>query len=228
MGFTSLGRCLRLAFALCATLLLANCAQPVRQIEAMRSPGPNARILLMPVDLELAELGIGGVTEPKAEWTERVRGHVTAALRGATDERGRQMVVFQDSAFAAAEEREKAHQIAKLHQAVGQAILVHRVSGMAELPTKKDRFDWTLGPETRTLAKATGADYALFVFLRDSYASAGRVAVIVVGAAFGVGIAGGQQIGFASLVDLESGDVVWFNRLARRVAVSILLTGMPK
>ena len=26
---------------------------------------------------------------------------------------------------------------------------------------------------------------------------------------------GGQQVGFASLVDLNSGQVVWFNRLAR-------------
>ena len=61
------------------------------------------------------------------------------------------------------------------------------------------------------------ADYALFVYLRDSYASAGRVAFFIFAAALGVGIPMGQQVGFSSLVDLENGDVVWFNRLARGV-----------
>jgi len=32
-------------------------------------------------------------------------------------------------------------------------------------------------------------------------------------ALLGVGVAGGQQAGFASLVDLSSGNVVWFNFL---------------
>ena len=41
------------------------------------------------------------------------------------------------------------------------------------------------------------------------------VALIMVGALLGVGVQGGSQVGFASLVDLNSGNVVWFNRLAR-------------
>ena len=47
------------------------------------------------------------------------------------------------------------------------------------------------------------------------FESSGRVAVIFIGALLGVGIPGGQQVGFASLVDLQSGDVVWFNRLLK-------------
>jgi len=34
-------------------------------------------------------------------------------------------------------------------------------------------------------------------------------------AVLGVGVAGGQQVAYASLVDLETGRVVWFNRMAR-------------
>jgi hypothetical protein len=34
-------------------------------------------------------------------------------------------------------------------------------------------------------------------------------------ALLGVGIGGGMQIGYASLVDLNSGRVVWFNQLVR-------------
>src|SRR5690606_17305684 len=100
-------------------------------------------------------------------------------------------------------------------EAVGTAILLHKVSGIAPLPTKRDKFEWTLGPEAKALHNRYGSDYALFVWVRDSYASAGRVAAIIVAAAFGVGIQGGVQAGFASLVDLRTGDVVWFNRMAR-------------
>jgi hypothetical protein len=34
-------------------------------------------------------------------------------------------------------------------------------------------------------------------------------------ALLGIGMPGGIQVGYASLVDLETGQVVWFNRLAR-------------
>jgi hypothetical protein len=227
---------------LCAIGLLcflASCAAgPTRQIEALKSPGPNARILLMPVDVELSELSAAGFPEPKADWTERARGHVQTALRGAMQTRGRQLVVFDDGKLPGPE-RETAHQIVKLHQAVGGAVLLHRLSGLMDLPTKKDKFDWSLGPETRMLNKTTGADYALFVFLRDSYVSPGRVAVMAILAVGGIAVPGGQQLGFASLVDLETGDIVWFNRLARghgdlrdptpaRETIDVLLSGLPK
>ena len=32
-------------------------------------------------------------------------------------------------------------------------------------------------------------------------------------ALFGVAVSGGQQVGFASLVDLRTGNIVWFNRI---------------
>jgi hypothetical protein len=34
-------------------------------------------------------------------------------------------------------------------------------------------------------------------------------------AAFGVGLGGGVQVGYASLVDLHSGQVLWFHELGR-------------
>ena len=59
-----------------------------------------------------------------------------------------------------------------------------------------------------------------------------------VAAAAGISVPGGSQIGFASLVDLDSGQVVWFNRLFRTVgdlrnevdadvSVDVLLSDFP-
>ena len=65
----------------------------------------------------------------------------------------------------------------------------------------------------RPLQEKTGARYAVFIYVRDSYASAERKAAMVAMAMLGVGLTGGAQIGYASLVDLETGRVLWFNRL---------------
>ena len=131
-------------------------------------------------------------------------------------------------------------QLIKLNEAVGRSILVHQYAGgPAQLPTKKDGFDWTLGPEVQYLREKYGADYALNIFVRDSYSSSGRTALIVVGLLFGVSIPGGIQLGFANLVDLETGKVVWFNRLARqegdlrtaeaaRATTDLLMTSFPQ
>ena len=66
--------------------------------------------------------------------------------------------------------------------------------------------------------KATGADYALYTWVRDGYASAERQATMAAIAILSLGRAipgGGQQTAYASLVDLNSGRILWFNRIQR-------------
>jgi hypothetical protein len=123
---------------------------------------------------------------------------------------------------------------------VAQAISLHQFGDpMWALPTKAGRLDWSFGDAMRPLGEASGARYGLFVWVRDSYASAERVAMqIAIGALTGIVLSGGVQIGYASLVDLQTGQVVWFNRLARaygdlrepqpaRESVDALLQGFP-
>ena len=62
-------------------------------------------------------------------------------------------------------------------------------------------------------------DYALFLHAEDSFASTGRIALQVLGVAGCIvgfcapNIGGGGQFAYASLVDLHTGEVVWFNVL---------------
>lgn len=89
-----------------------------------------------------------------------------------------------------------------------------RSIGQGPLRNKHGKFDWTLGPGVAALREATGADYGLFTYIRDSYASGGRNAMRVAGLLLlGGDIGGGMQIGVASLVDLRTGQVVWHNLL---------------
>jgi hypothetical protein len=105
----------------------------------------------------------------------------------------------------------------RLHNAVGNSILLHKYM-YQDLPTKRRGLDWTLGEDAVKFGRATGMDYALFLYAQDSVASAGRTALQVVGIAgcfigFCAPQNGGSQTAFASLVDLKTGDVVWFNVL---------------
>ena len=79
------------------------------------------------------------------------------------------------------------------------------------LRSKKGGFDWTLGNSVTTLRNWYNAGYALFIHMRDSLASAGRAVAILAAAILRAGLQGGQQIGFASRVDIKTGEVSWFN-----------------
>jgi hypothetical protein len=196
------------------TVLLGGCAQTsvlVRDRSWPRATG-TVRVVVMPPDVELSELTAGGLLEPKADWTEQARLHVSAGLERYLKTKGTTVVPYGPPAPGSEDEASDV-QLVKLHDAVGGAILVHKYVPVMALPTKADRFDWTLGASATRLQSRTGADYALFVLFRDSYASAGRVALMVGAAILGVGVTGGRQVGFASLVDLRTGDVLWFNRL---------------
>jgi hypothetical protein len=76
-------------------------------------------------------------------------------------------------------------------------------------------LDWSLGDAVKPLKAKTGADYALFTWIRDSYASGERKATMIALALIGAISTGGEQTGYAPLVDLNSGRVVWFNDLRR-------------
>lgn len=227
-------------FVVLGALALGACTtQSHQQIAALkRTEVQQPRILLMPLNVELSEITAAGMLEPKADWTSAAQKHIVTALRAENAKRNIQMVEFAVEK-APADRRDDLLQLTKLHGAVGQSIMLHQYVEQFALPTKQGKFEWSLGPTTRVLKDVYDADYALFVFVRDSYASAGRAAMIFVGLVLGVHVPGGAQVGFASLVDLDTGNVVWFNRLARAAGdlrteqaanetVQVLIADLPK
>jgi len=210
----------RCAVAALVGLLLAlgGCVQSsFTTTDKLQRRAADLRIVLMPIDVTLAEVTTGGNLEANAEWTASGRQHLTSALGEFLDQRNVRTVAYREP--ASDPDRARLHtQIVKLHSAVGRSVLRHQYQqSPAVLPTKKDRFDWSLGPQVGALGTEYSADYALFVHVEDSYASEGRVAAqVVVAILFGVVMPGGVQVGFASLVDLKTGEIVWFNRLLRR------------
>ncbi len=198
-------------------VLLAGCVttgQTASQINKLQSVRENPRILLMPPDIKYYLLTAGGVTEPNREWTEAAQRNFSVALQEYTARIGTDLVTM-DSAVSLGDEEEKYR---RLHSAVGMTLQQNHF-GMMHLPSKKLpnnewRFDWSLGPGVSEIGAKYDAEYLLFVFYRDYQASGGRVAFSILAAIAGVGVSTGYEGGFASLVDLKTGDVVWFNTVA--------------
>ena len=84
-------------------------------------------------------------------------------------------------------------------------------------PSAGRGLDWTVGQDAVRLGQKTGYDYALFLHAEDQVASTGRIVLGVLGAAGCIvgfcapNIGGATQLDYASLVDLKTGQVVWFN-----------------
>lgn len=198
-----------------ACLALAACEKGGARTAPLDRPTAGAKILLVPIDVELAELSAGGVLEPHAEWTDNAKRHMLDALDRQALARSISFVKLGEPHEGMAE-ADLFAQLEALHGVVGRSIMVHEYEDRAELPNKRGRFDWSLGASAARLGEAYGTEYALFILVRDSYTSTGRAAAIILAAALlRVPMLGGSQIGFASLVDLKTGNIVWFNRLSR-------------
>lgn len=198
-----------------------------------KTRSPSSRLVILPVDMELFSLSAGGVTEPKADWTELAQKNFKLGL-GARKQHLGAVVDLKEAEY------DEMAELSALHGALAHSIFLHHMQPMlGVLPTKDGKLDWSMGDAVQDLKQKSGADYALFTWVRDSYASAERKATMVVMAMLGVGIVGGTQVGYASLVDLNTGRVVWFNALARvtgdlreaasaQETVDELLKGFPK
>lgn len=169
--------------------------------------GKPVTILVFRPDVQVGSLGLGGVETPNADWTAKARDNLAEALRANQQDRDHKIVFLQE------QEGENAKTVADyqaLFRAVANAIVTHKFVG-SKLPTKKDKFDWTLGPGASKLGAIGGGDYGLLLYSHDAFGTAGRKAMqLVLAGLVGGVLPAGIHSGYAALVDLHTGNVVWF------------------
>jgi hypothetical protein len=180
-------------------------------------PSGNYKLLVLRPDVTVGSLTTGGMVEPRADWTEQARASIVQALKSQQAARGGNVTIIERrNALPGVSEQELAD-VERLNFAVDQSIVLHKYLG-DYLPTKRGKgLDWTLGQQAVRLGQKTGYDYALFLHAEDQVASGGRIALGVLGLAgcfigfCAPNIGGANQLDYASLVDLKTGEVVWFN-----------------
>ena len=180
-------------------------------------PQGNYKLLVLRPDVHVGSLTTGGMVEPRADWTEQARTNIIAALRAQQAALGGNLTIVERRNQLPGVAEQELADVERLNFAVDQSIVLHKYLG-DYLPTKRGRgLDWTLGSDAVKLGEKTGYDYALFLHAEDSVASRGRVVLGVIGLAGCIvgfcapNVGGAEQLDYASLVDLKTGEVVWFN-----------------
>ena len=169
--------------------------------------GP-VRILVFRPEVRVGEQSTGGMNEPNADWTTNARKNIADALDKAHVARANEIKPMPE---LEGEDGKLLADYRALFRTVADSVVQHKLFAGNRLPTKKESFNWTLGPGVTRLGQIGGGDYGLFLFTNDSYGSAGRKAAQVVGLLLGAYIPSGVHVGYAGLVDLKTGELVWIN-----------------
>ena len=207
-----------IALSVAAAVALTGCVQTRQYADVeFTPPQGDYRLLVLRPDISVGSVTTGGMVEPRADWTETARRFVVEAIRDQQRARGGKVTVMARRDGLPGVSADQVAEVERLQAVVTNSIALHRYMGQT-LPTKRGKgLDWTLGEDAVALGRKTGFDYALFMYAEDSFASTGRVALQVLGVAGCIvgfcapNIGGGGQFAYASLVDLRTGDVVWFN-----------------
>ena len=206
------------ALALLTAVPMSACVQ-TRQYADLQFTPPQGdyKLLVLRPDVSVGSLTTGGIVEPRADWTEQARTNIIAALRAQQAGRGGKIQILERRNQVQGVSEQEVADFERLFYAVGSSIVLHKYLG-DYLPTKRRQgLDWTLGEDAVALGRKTGYDYALFLHAEDSVASGGRIALGVIGLAGCVvgfcapNVGGAAQLDYAGLVDLRTGEVVWFN-----------------
>ncbi|WP_296536246.1 hypothetical protein [Rhizorhabdus sp.] len=173
------------------------------------APG-SARIVLMRPSIRVGEQSTGGMFEPNADWTDQAKENLGRAIAAAQSGLGNAIVSYEE---AASVDSGRVAEYRALFSTVVDSVIVYQffVGNRLETKKRKGSFEWTLGPDIAKLPGLQNADYALFVTVEDHYGSTGRKVAQLFAAMAGVGMTSGVHKGFAGLVDLKTGDLVWLN-----------------
>ena len=172
-------------------------------------PG-TARIVLLRPAIKVGAQSTAGLFEPNADWTAQARENIGRALAQAQNSLGNAVGDYVEPANA---DPALLAEYQQLFDTVAQSVIEYQFFPGNRLPTKKraGQFEWGLGADVARLPGLANADYALFLTTEDHFGSTGRKVLQVFAALARVPVTAGVHKGFAGLVDLRTGELVWLN-----------------
>lgn len=226
---------------LAAILLFTGCATaPVTYRAQAHTAERLVRLktVVAPLDAELSEFTAGGIIERRDDWTDQAIAHLTEAFAAETGWRPPESLTAEQLGRV----RDETEDVQSLLRAITLNHLVTSLPAPGPFAVPVGTLNYHTGPLTEHMA-AMGDGAVLFVFVRNSYATAGRKALLAF-SLIGAGLTGiaivpsmGTDVISAALVETD-GNVLWFNfRVggadprtpggARELAQQIL-AGLPK
>ncbi|MEW6132676.1 MAG: hypothetical protein AB1591_05840 [Pseudomonadota bacterium] len=173
------------------------------------SAGQPRKILLLPPQINVAELSAGGVILRQDDWSRQAGENLLRAAEALFRAGGRFETVPMPR--LSAEESEKLESLIGLYGRIAQAIHMYGSGRGGGWEHKKTAWDYTLGDGLSFLREASGADAALVFSGADIISTASRRTAFAVGLLIGVNVPLGQSFISAGLIDLKTGDIRWLS-----------------
>jgi hypothetical protein len=207
-----MGKICRLA-GLAIILLVAACAGPQHRLHYTVLENPDKtlpkKVVLLPADIVVNELTAGGVVEEVPAWSEQARKAISTALsRFASKSHHFENIPLPE---LSQKEQEKLEAELAFYDVVGGTAYEVTRNPDKAWRHKLAHFDYSIGNGLNFIRQKTGADAGIIVTAVDFVPTAERKAMWVAASAFGASIWMGNPIVFASIVDLETGNILWMN-----------------
>lgn len=212
-----------LALLAAMLLILAGCSTPTtylaRPLAEPAAPALPKRVLLVPPDVNVVEVTVGGIGEKDAEWSRQAADNLLASLRGQAGKGDLfELVVMPE---LSQEEKDAVDAHRAMFELVAASASEYGLSTYTFWKQRAAKLHYTVGPGLGFLAQKSGADAALFISAEDAVSTGGRLAVLAATIIlFGMpAITPGYSYLAAGIVDLASGNLLWHNfdwNIARR------------
>ncbi|MCA9400601.1 MAG: hypothetical protein KC713_03170 [Candidatus Omnitrophica bacterium] len=175
------------------------------------------KVSLMPPDVKMYQLTAGGVDEFKQDWTETSEAYIRTAIVNQLN----QNESFSDITEIkrpdiSASQDDFLREQQGLYNAAAKGIVLHTYYPDTIIKARVEEFDYTLGSAFSNIGEINPAETFLFYSARNYIWTAGRVTMFILAAAvYGENAAyvvpAGEEYINLSLVDAQTGDVIWFN-----------------
>ena len=194
--------------------LLGGCVAPGSRVSyrtaanTTREAATIHSVAVLPLDVEVAELNTGGISEKRDDWTVKTIDNLNRAITRFT-------ACKPVNASAKLPEADLA-EIRALFRAITQNQFFHGFYGPPLITSVRGPLVYQMGPMD-SLFDVTQSDAVLLVFIRDDHATGGRRTLSIIGDIAGIPVRTGITISSAALVS-RNGSLLWMNCMGAKAS----------
>jgi hypothetical protein len=167
-----------------------------------------SKLLVLPVSVSINEISAGGMVQEDPGWSKAGEEAMNLAVKSFFASESSASIVAMPELNV--EESELVHEHTLLYDVVASQAFIATNMPAAGWGHLAANFSYTIGDGLRFLKQKSSADAALIVICSDSISTGGRKTMVAMAALVGVGMPVGTSRVLVGVVDLEDGDILWF------------------
>lgn len=174
-------------------------------------------VVVMPLDVNVYLLKAGNTRELMDEWSDQAKGNIIKSFQKYLGEKQSYKLKFIELSWLKSQNEQLWVDNRVLYEAVAQMAVTTAVpKENALFPTKRNKFDYTLGAEAAELGRICDADLLLFVNGYDNDSTLGRMTLGMFNAVVMATLTGVYYVPVnpsslsMALVNAKTGNLEWF------------------